>query len=131
MIRQRKPPSQTWRTFLTNHTPEISAIDFFTLATAGFRQLYAFVVLAHDRRRVLHFNVTNSPTAAWTAQQIIEAFPWNTAPRYLLRDRDGVYGDEFRRRGIRWCSRRASCRCRMEDVPESTLVFRRGASWRS
>jgi transposase InsO family protein len=98
MVRQRKPPSQTWRTFLKNHAPEIAAIDFFTVAAAGFRVLYVFVVLAHDRRRVLHFNVTDSPTAAWTAQQIVEAFPWNTAPRYLLRDRDGVYGDEFRRR---------------------------------
>ena len=98
MVRQRKPPSQTWRTFLKNHAPEISAIDFFTVATVGFRQLYVFVVLAHDRRRVLHFNVTDSPTATWTAQQIVEAFPWSTAPRHLLRDRDGVYGDEFRRR---------------------------------
>jgi len=98
MLRTRKPPSQTWRTFLKNHAPEIAAIDFFTVATARLRLLYVFVVLAHDRRRVLHFNVTDSPTAAWTAQQISEAFPWSTAPRFLLRDRDRVYGAEFRKR---------------------------------
>jgi transposase InsO family protein len=98
MLRTPTPPSQTWRTFLKNHAPDISAIDFFTVATARFRQLYAFIVLAHDRRRVLHINVTDSPTAAWTAQQIVEAFPWSTALRYLLRDRDGVFGDELCRR---------------------------------
>src|SRR5262249_11512852 len=98
MVRRRPPPSQTWCTFLKNHAPEIAAIDFFTVATAGFRILYVFLVLAHDRRRVLHFNVTDSPTAAWTAQQITEAFPWENAPRFLLRDRDGVYAAEFRKK---------------------------------
>ena len=68
------------------------------LATATFRVLYVFVVLLHHRRRVVHFNVTDSPTATWTAQQIVEAFPGDSAPRYLLRDRDGIYGGEFRRR---------------------------------
>lgn len=73
-------------------------IDFLTVPTATFRVLYVLVVLAHERRRVLHFNVTEHPTAAWTAQQIIETFPDETAPRFLLRDRDQIYGEEFRRR---------------------------------
>ncbi len=73
-------------------------IDFFTVPSATFHILFVFVVVAHDRRRVLHFNVTEHPTAEWTAQQILEAFPWDTAPRYLLRDRDAVYGRHFRRR---------------------------------
>jgi putative transposase len=94
----RKPPSQTWRTFLTNHVGTLASIDFFTVPTATFRVLYVFVVLAHDRRRVLHFNVTEHPTAAWTAQQIVEAFPEASAPRYLMRDRDRIYGATFRAR---------------------------------
>ena len=98
MVRQRKPPSQTWRTFLENHTKDLVSIDFFVVPTVRFVVLYVFVVLAHDRRRVIHFNITEHPTASWTAQQIVEAFPWDEAPRYLLRDRDGVYGREFRGR---------------------------------
>src|ERR671918_2415904 len=98
MPKNRKPPSQTWRTFLDNHIREMVSIDFLTVPTATFRVLYVLVVLAHDRRRVVHFNVTEHPTAAWTAQQIIEAFPEETAPRFLLRDRDRIYGEEFRRR---------------------------------
>jgi putative transposase len=94
----RKPPSQTWRTFLTNHVGTLASIDFFTVPTATFRVLYVFVVLAHDRRRVLHFNVTQNPTAAWTAQQIVEAFPEASAPKYLMRDRDQIYGATFRDR---------------------------------
>ena len=94
----RKPPSQTWRTFLDNHVGTLTSIDFFTVPTATFRILYVFFVLAHDRRRVLHFNVTEHPGAAWTAQQIVEAFPEDTAPKHMLRDRDGIYGHEFRRR---------------------------------
>jgi len=89
MPKGRKPPSQTWRTFLDNHFRELVSIDFLTVPTAPFRVLYMFIVLAHDRRRVLHFNVTEHPTAAWTAQRIIETFPDETAPRFLLRDRDG------------------------------------------
>ena len=95
MVRRRKPPSQTWRTFLDNHAGNLVSVDFFTVSTVTFRVLFVFVVLAHDRRRVVHFNVTGSPTAKWTGQQIIEAFPGDTAPRYLLRDRDGTYGLEF------------------------------------
>jgi putative transposase len=98
MPRRRKPPSQTWRTFLQNHLADLVSVDFFVVATATFRVLYVFVVLMHHRRRVVHFNVTDSPTAAWTAQQIVEAFPDEKAPRYLLRDRDSIYGGQFRRR---------------------------------
>ena len=98
MERGRKPPSQTWRTFLENHVPDIVAIDFFVVATVSFRLLYCFLVLRHDRRRVVHFNVTPYPTARWTAQQIVEAFPFDEAPRFLIRDRDGIYGQDFRER---------------------------------
>ena len=94
----RKPPSQTWRTFLDNHVGSLASIDFFTVPTATFRVLYVFFVLAHDRRRVLHFNVTEHPSATWTAQQIVEAFPEDTAPRFMIRDRDCIFGDQFRRR---------------------------------
>jgi putative transposase len=96
--KRRTPPSQTWRTFLTNHVRDLVAIDFFTVPTAHWRVLFVLVVLAHHRRRVLHFNVTEHPTAAWTAQQIVDAFPDDTAPSYLLRDRDQVYGHAFRQR---------------------------------
>jgi len=98
MLRHRKPPSQTWRTFLNNHTKDLVATDFFTVPTATFRALYVFLVLRHDRRLVAHFNTTEHPTAQWTAQQMIEAFPWDSAPRYLLRDRDKVYSAIFGRR---------------------------------
>jgi len=91
-------PSATWRTFLDLHLKHLVAIDFFVVPTATFRVLFVFVVLAHDRRRIVHFNVTEHPTAEWTAQQIVEAFPFDTAPRYLLRDGDGIYGDRVRRR---------------------------------
>jgi len=96
--KRRSPPSQTWRTFLTNHVRDLVSVDFFTVPTARRRVLFVFVVLAHDRRRVLHFNVTGHPTAAWTTQQIVEAFPDDSAPSYLLRDRDSVYGHVFRQR---------------------------------
>jgi len=96
--RAHKPPSQTWRTFLENHDGDIAAIDFFIVATVTFRVLYCFVVLRHDRRRVVHFTVTPHPTARWTAQQVVEAFPFDTAPRFLIRDHDGIYGVDFRER---------------------------------
>jgi transposase InsO family protein len=95
MDRHRKPPSQTWRTFLENHVKNLVSVDFFTVPTVRFQVLYVFLVLAHDRRRILHFGVTAHPTAEWTAQQLREAFPWDTAPRYLLRDRDRIFGDAF------------------------------------
>jgi transposase InsO family protein len=94
----RKPPSQTWRAFLENHLGTLVSIDFFAVPTATFRVLFVFVVLAHRRRRVLHFNVTEHPTAAWSAHQLVEAFPHDTAPKYLLRDRDQIYGAQFRHR---------------------------------
>ena len=96
MARQRKPPSQTWRTFLDNHIQNLVSVDFFTVPTIRFQVLYVFLVLAHDRRRVVHFNVTAHPTAEWTAQQLREAFPFDQIPRYLLRDRDKIFGDTFR-----------------------------------
>lgn len=96
--RALKPPSQTWRTFLENHVPDIAAIDFFVVATVSFRLLYCFLVLRHDRRRVVHVNVTPYPTARWTAQQVVEAFPFDEAPRFLIRDHDGIYGQDFRQR---------------------------------
>src|SRR5260370_4755347 len=96
MVRSRKPPSQTWRTFLENHAQQLVSIDFFTVPTIRFQVLYVFLVLAHDRRRVLHFNVTAHPTADWTGQQLREAFPFAQLPRYLLRDRDAIFGDDFR-----------------------------------
>ena len=98
MVRQQKPPSQTWRTFLENHADCIAGIDFFTVPTATFRILYVFIVLSHNRRHIMHFNVTTHPTAQWTAQQLVEAFPFDSAPRYLLRDRDTIYGERVQRR---------------------------------
>ena len=95
IARRRKPPSQTWQTFLENHVKTMVSIDFFTVPTIRFQVLYVFLVLAHDRRRVVHFNVTAHPTAEWTAQQLREAFPFDQVPNYLLRDRDRIFGAEF------------------------------------
>ncbi len=92
------PRSPSWQTFLTQHLSEFVAIDFFTVPTVRFTVLFVFLVVTHDRRRILHFNVTEHPTAQWTAQQMVEAFPWVSPPRYLLRDRDRVYGSQFRKR---------------------------------
>src|SRR2546425_1622305 len=99
MTRRGRPPSQTWRTFLRNHLRTTAACDFFVVPTATFRLLFCLVILSYDRRRILHCNVTAHPTVEWTAQQIVEAFPAEeTEPRYLLRDRDSIYGDSFRHR---------------------------------
>jgi transposase InsO family protein len=95
MVRHKKPPSQTWRTFLKNHAKDLVSIDFFVVPTITFQLLFAFVILGHDRRRPVHFAVTANPTAEWTARQLLEAFPWDNAPRYLLRDRDAIYGEKF------------------------------------
>ena len=97
-VGQRHPPSPTWRSFLRNHARDLVAADFFTVPTATFQVLFVCVILAHHRRRIVHLNVTANPTAAWAAQQVVEAFPEDTAPRYLLRDRDRIYGPAFRRR---------------------------------
>ena len=98
MIRRRRPPSQSWRTFLRNHAEAIAAIDLCVVPTVRFERLFAFVVIGHGRRQLLWFAVTRHPTAEWLAQQILEAFPWETAPAYLVRDNDGAYGQVFRRR---------------------------------
>jgi transposase InsO family protein len=98
MPKRRPEPSQTWRTFLANHVRDLISIDFFTVPTARLRVLFVIVVLAHHRRRVVHFNVTEHPTAVWTTQQIVDAFRDESAPSYLLRDRDQVYGQRFRHR---------------------------------
>jgi hypothetical protein len=93
-----KVPSPTWRSFLRNHLPDLAAIDMFVVATATFQLLYTLIVLSLDRRRVVHFEVTQNPTQVWLSGQMTEAFPWDTAPRYLLRDRDKSYGPAFRHR---------------------------------
>ena len=97
-LRARKPPSPTWRAFLKNHAKEIVSINFLVVPTVRFEVLYVFLILSFHRRRIIHFGVTQRPSAAWAAQQVVEAFPWETAPKYMLRDRDKVYGDWFRRR---------------------------------
>ena len=94
----KRPPSQTWKTFLQNHIGEIVATDFFTVPSVSLRVIFVFLVLEHQRRKVLHFGVTEHPTAEWAAQQIVEAFANRDAKRYLIRDRDASYGSEFRRR---------------------------------
>ena len=96
--RNPKPPSQAWKTFIKNHMTDMVAVDFLVVPTMRFKMLFVFVVLSHDRRRVVHFNVTANPTAQWAAQQVIEAFPWDTAPKFLLRDRDRIFGDLFQQR---------------------------------
>ncbi len=93
MIKFPRPPSQTWRAFLQNHMHCLASMDFFVLPTATFRLLFVFIILHHERRRIVHFDVTAHPTAIWIKQQITEAFPWDTAPRYLIRDRDSAYGN--------------------------------------
>jgi len=98
MARRVGRPSPTWRSFLRNQAAGIAAIDMFVVVSASFRLLYVMIILAHDRRRIIRFDVTEHPTAIWLAQQVTEAFPWDTAPRYLLRDRDASYGAHFRNR---------------------------------
>jgi len=98
MPKKERKRTQTWMTFLRNHVGQLVSVDFFTVATIRLRVLYVFIVLAHDRRRILHFNVTEHPTAVWAAQQIIEAFPEDTAQHYMVRDRDGIYGEYFKAR---------------------------------
>jgi putative transposase len=98
MPKPRTPPSQTWRAFLNNHVANLVSIDFFTVPTATFRVMFVLIILAHHCRRVIHFNVTEHPTALWTGQQMVEDFPEDSVPRYLLRDRDKAYGRDFRER---------------------------------
>ena len=98
MVRRSKSPSPTWRTFLRNNIDSIAALDMFVVVTGAFRLLYVVIVLGHARRQILHVAVTQHPTQDWLSLQITEAFPWDTAPRYLLRDRDTSYGSRFRKR---------------------------------
>jgi hypothetical protein len=95
--RRGTPPAHTWRAFLSNHVAQLASVDFFTVPTATFRVLFVFVVLSHDRRRIVHLNVTAHPTSTWTAQQLREAWPWDSAPRFVIRDRDAIYGWDVRR----------------------------------
>src|SRR6267378_583107 len=97
MVRPRRPPSQAWRTFLKNHAPDLIALDFFTVPTATCRVLFVLVMLTHSKRRLVHLNVTEHPTAEWTARQLLEACALEEGPRYLIRDRDQVYGERFSR----------------------------------
>jgi len=97
MVKRGGPPSQSWRTFLLNHAEETIALDFFTVPTATFKVLFVLIVLSHDRRRILHFNATEHPSAAWTARQLLEACGPDETPRYLVRDRDAIYGESFHR----------------------------------
>jgi len=98
MVKRRVPPSQGWRTFLRNHAPDIAAMDLFVVPTIGFDLLYALVIVRLDRRDLVWINVTTNPTAEWVARQITEAFPWDMAPGYMIRDRDRVYGTVVTRR---------------------------------
>ncbi len=96
--KSRRRPSQGWWTFLQNHAGAMAAMDFFVVPTVTFRLLYVLIVIKHERRNIVHFNITQTPTATWTAQQMINAFPYDTAPKYLLRDRDSIYGSVFAQR---------------------------------
>ena len=98
MVKRFGPPSQGWRAFLRNHAPDIAAMDLFVVPTVGFNLLYAFIIVRLDRRDLVCINVTANPTAEWIARQITEAFPWNEAPRHLIRDRDPIYGTAVTRR---------------------------------
>jgi len=102
MLRGRKPPSQAWRTFLENHLSQLVSVDFFIVPTIRFKVLYVFLVLVHDRRRVIHFKVTAHPTVEWTGQQLREAFPFDQFPPYLLRDRDAIFGQDSAIRCETW-----------------------------
>ena len=97
-VRPQKPPSPTWKAFLNNHIQDVVALDFFVVPTVTHKVLFVLVMLAHERRRIVHFHITEHPTAEWTTQQVINAFPWDEAPRYLLRDRDRIYSTSFRQR---------------------------------
>jgi hypothetical protein len=104
MARNRPPPGRSWKSFLRNHAAGIAAMDLLVVPTIGFKLLYAFVILEHHRRRIVTVAVTSHPTAEWVARQIAEAFPWQDAPRYLLRDHDGVYGTSSGDDSRQWVS---------------------------
>jgi transposase InsO family protein len=98
MVKRPRRPGQSWTTFLRNHADGIAAVDLFVVPTIGFKLLYGLVILGHGRRKLIHYAVTAHPTAEWIARQIVEAFPWDEAPEYLVRDRDAVYGEVVKRR---------------------------------
>jgi len=98
MTRRQGPPSQGWKTFLRNHAAGIASIDLFVVRTISFKLLYGLVILRHARRRLVRIGVTNNPTAEWIAGQVTDAFPWDEAPRHLIRDRDGAFGPMYTRR---------------------------------
>ena len=98
MVRRRRPPSQGWKTFLRNHTAGIASLDLFVVRTISFKLLYGLVILRHARRRLVTISVTSNPTAEWIAGQVTDAFPWDEAPRHLIRDRDGAFGPAYARR---------------------------------
>jgi putative transposase len=97
-VRPQRPSSPTWKTFLKNHMQDLVALDFFVVPTVTYHVLFVLLILAHERRRVISFHITEHPTAQWTAQQVVSAFPWDETPRYLRRDRDCIYGASFRQR---------------------------------
>jgi len=113
----KRPPSQTWRTFLQNHLGEIIAVDFFTVPTIRLRVLFVFLMMEPQRRRVIHFGVTEHPTAEWSAQQVVEAFSMRDAKRYLVRDRDSIYGHEFR--------------CRIESLGMKEVITAPRSPWQN
>jgi hypothetical protein len=121
MVKRRGPPSQGWRTFLLNHAPAIAAMDFFVVPTIGFRILYGFVIVRLHRRDLVWINVTTNPTAEWVVRQITEAFPWGGAPRYIIRDRDRIYGVVVTRRLLRILIDMGLMEMR-DDVPVVTPV---------
>ena len=98
MVKPKKPPSPTWRTFLDNHVKNMISVDFMIVPTITFKLLYVFIILSHGRRRIILFNVTDSPTASRTGQQIVEAFPFESAQKYMIRDRDNIYGENFKKK---------------------------------
>jgi putative transposase len=98
MLRRPHSPSPSWRSFLRNQALGIAAIDMFIVPSATFRLLFEMLILAHDRRKIVRFDVTQHPTTGWRSRQVTEAFPWDTAPRFLLRDRDASYGEVFSKR---------------------------------
>ena len=112
-----RPPSQTWSSFLDNHLGDIAAMDFFVVPTVTFRVLYVLLIISHDRRRILHFNVTTSPCAQWTGQQVVEAFPYETKPRFLLHDRDSIFG--------------SGLACRVGSMGIEEVVTAPGSPWQN
>ena len=138
--KSRRRASQGWRTFLRNHAGAIAAMDFLVVSTVTCRLLYVLIVVTHERRKVVHFNITEAPSAQWTAQQVINAFPYDTAPKYLLRDRDSIYGSVFIQRvkgmGIKqkliaprspWQNSHASyCTSLVACVPNAVPLARNG-----